>query len=106
MKNKMFCYQCQETAGGTGCTAVGVCGKKPEIAIMQDLLIYTIKGLSAVTTKLCEEGKKVSKKINYRYHMRIHLLFFPYKLIFPRYTSRHGSLAPEHSSGTDECFVN
>lgn len=65
MKNKMFCYQCQETAGGTGCTAVGVCGKKPEIAIMQDLLIYTTKGLSAVTTKLREEGKKVSEKVNH-----------------------------------------
>ena len=39
MENKMFCYQCQETAGCTGCTQVGVCGKKPEVAAMQDLLV-------------------------------------------------------------------
>ena len=42
----MFCYQCQETAGGTGCTKVGVCGKKPEVANLQDLLVYTLKGIS------------------------------------------------------------
>ena len=39
MENKMFCYQCQETAGCKGCTVSGVCGKKPEVAHMQDLLI-------------------------------------------------------------------
>lgn len=49
MDNKMFCFQCQETAKGTGCTAVGVCGKKPEVASMQDLLIYVTKGLSFIT---------------------------------------------------------
>ena len=52
MENKMFCYQCQETAGCTGCTKVGVCGKSPELARLQDLLIYTTKGLSEVTTRL------------------------------------------------------
>lgn len=65
MENKMFCYQCQETAGCKGCTAVGVCGKKPNVANMQDLLIYVTKGLSFVTTRLRQEGKKVSDEINY-----------------------------------------
>ena len=58
MENKMFCYQCQETAGNTGCTQVGVCGKKPEVANMQDLLIYVSKGISAVTTNFVQKEKK------------------------------------------------
>ena len=62
---KMFCYQCQETAKGTGCTVQGVCGKTPEVASMQDLLIYVTKGLSAVTTALRAEGKSVEKDINH-----------------------------------------
>lgn len=66
MDNAMFCYQCQETARGTGCTMSGVCGKKPDVARMQDLLVYVTKGLSAVTTRLREEGKRVSKEINHR----------------------------------------
>jgi hydroxylamine reductase len=65
MENKMFCYQCQETAGCTGCTIAGVCGKKPDVAAMQDLLIYVTKGLAAVTTCLRSEGKKVDEKINH-----------------------------------------
>ncbi|MBV4419295.1 hydroxylamine reductase [Clostridium tyrobutyricum] len=65
MENKMFCYQCQETAGCKGCTQAGVCGKKPEVAAMQDLLVYVTKGLSAVTTRLREEGKRISKQVNY-----------------------------------------
>lgn len=65
MENKMFCYQCQETAGCTGCTQVGVCGKKPEVAAMQDLLVYVSKGLSAVTTQLRAEGKNVAQDINH-----------------------------------------
>ncbi|WP_283608006.1 hydroxylamine reductase [Faecalispora anaeroviscerum] len=65
MDNKMFCYQCQETAGCTGCTQVGVCGKKPEVAAMQDLLVYVTKGLSSVTTQLREEGKEVSAEVNH-----------------------------------------
>ena len=65
MENKMFCYQCQETAGCKGCTQAGVCGKKPEVAAMQDLLIFVTKGLSAVTTRLRAEGKKVSAEINH-----------------------------------------
>ncbi|AYD40790.1 hydroxylamine reductase [Clostridium fermenticellae] len=65
MENKMFCYQCQETAGCSGCTQRGVCGKTPEIAAMQDLLIYVTKGISEVTTRLRKEGKEVSKNINH-----------------------------------------
>lgn len=52
MENKMFCFQCQETAGCKGCTQSGVCGKNPEAAGLQDLLIYVTKGLSAVSTAL------------------------------------------------------
>ena len=65
MENKMFCYQCQETAGCKGCTMVGVCGKKPEVAAMQDLLVYATKGLSAVTTALRAAGKSVSRNVNH-----------------------------------------
>jgi hydroxylamine reductase len=65
MENKMFCFQCQETAGCTGCTKFGVCGKSPDLARMQDLLIYTTKGLSEVTTRLRSEGKKVDGRVNH-----------------------------------------
>ena len=65
MENKMFCYQCQETAGCKGCTMVGVCGKKPDVAAMQDLLVYVSKGISAVTTALRREGKPVAAEINH-----------------------------------------
>ena len=65
MENKMFCYQCQETAGCRGCTMVGVCGKKPDVAAMQDLLVYVSKGISAVTTALRREGKPVAAEINH-----------------------------------------
>ena len=59
MENKMFCFQCQETAKCQGCTIVGVCGKKPEVALMQDLLVYATKGLAAVAYELNEEGAEV-----------------------------------------------
>ena len=65
MENKMFCFQCQETAGCTGCTKFGVCGKSPELANMQDLLIYVTKGLSELTTRLRKEGKKIDKELNH-----------------------------------------
>ena len=65
MKEKMFCYQCQETAGCRGCTVSGVCGKKPDVAAMQDLLVYVTKGISAVTTALRQEGKQVSAEVNH-----------------------------------------
>lgn len=65
MDNNMFCYQCQETACGTGCRVSGVCGKKPEVAAMQDLLIYVTKGISNVTTSLRKEGKDVDIEVNH-----------------------------------------
>ena len=65
MENKMFCYQCQETAGCKGCTISGVCGKKPDVAAMQDLLVYVTKGLSAVATRLRSEGKDVPHEVNH-----------------------------------------
>lgn len=65
MEQKMFCYQCQETAGCKGCTISGVCGKKPDVAAMQDLLVYVTKGISAITTTLRQEGKPISADINH-----------------------------------------
>lgn len=65
MENKMFCFQCQETAGCAGCTKFGVCGKSPELANMQDLLIYATKGLSEVITRIRKEGKKIDKELNH-----------------------------------------
>lgn len=65
MNNPMFCYQCQETAGCTGCTKAGVCGKTASVAGMQDLLVYVTKGLSAVTTQLRAEGKDISADVNH-----------------------------------------
>ena len=65
MEQKMFCFQCQETDGCKGCTVSGVCGKKPDVAAMQDLLVYVTKGISAVTTALRQEGKQVSAEINH-----------------------------------------
>ncbi len=71
MDHKMFCFQCQETAGCKGCTVSGVCGKKPEVAAMQDLLIYVTKGLSAITTALRIEGKDVSRDVNHQITMNL-----------------------------------
>ena len=57
-EKSMFCYQCEQTAKGEGCTRVGVCGKEPEVATLQDLLIYALKGLSQYAV----EGRKVGVK--------------------------------------------
>ena len=65
MDQKTFCYQCQETAGCKGCTVVGVCGKQPDVAAMQDLLVWVTKGISAVTTRLREEGRAVADEVNH-----------------------------------------
>ncbi len=54
----MFCYQCEQTAKGEGCTKIGVCGKQPDVAALQDLLLYSVKGLSQVAL----EGRKVGVK--------------------------------------------
>ena len=64
MEQKMFCYQCQETAGCRGCTQSGVCGKTPDVAAMQDLLVYVSRGICAVTTALRGEGREVPAAIN------------------------------------------
>lgn len=65
METQMFCYQCQETAGCSGCTRVGVCGKQPDVAAMQDLLVYVTKGISAVTTTLRQEGVEIQPAVNH-----------------------------------------
>lgn len=65
-ENRMFCYQCQETANNTGCTQVGMCGKKSDVAAMQDLLVYVTKGLSEITTRLRECGEEISPDDNHR----------------------------------------
>ena len=65
MEHKMFCYQCQETAGCKGCTMSGVCGKAPDVAAMQDLLVYVTKGISTVTTALRSEGKHIMPEIDH-----------------------------------------
>lgn len=64
MENQMFCFQCQETAGGRACTVRGVCGKTPPVAAMQDLLVYVTKGLGVVTTGLRQAGKNVPEAID------------------------------------------
>jgi hydroxylamine reductase len=63
MENLMFCYQCEQTAGGKGCTKGGVCGKTPEIANLQDLLLYQVKGISCYAKALIEQGKVIDKEI-------------------------------------------
>jgi hydroxylamine reductase len=63
MENLMFCYQCEQTAGGKGCTKGGVCGKSPEIANLQDLLLYQLKGISCYAKSLIEQGKAIDKEI-------------------------------------------
>ena len=65
MDQKMFCYQCRETAGCKGCTVVGVCGKQQDVAAMQDLLVWVTKGICAVTTRLREEGRAVADEVNH-----------------------------------------
>lgn len=63
MDYPMFCYQCEQTAGGKGCTKVGVCSKTPEIAALQDLLIYQAKGISCYVNELIKKGEKIDKDI-------------------------------------------
>ena len=62
-ENPMFCYQCEQTAGGKGCTKMGVCGKTPEIANLQDLLIFQIKGISCYANEIIKKGENVDKDI-------------------------------------------
>ena len=66
MENKMFCYQCQETAGCAGCTKSGVCGKGPRTAALQDMLVWVTKGLSEVAVRMREENQNVPDEVNSR----------------------------------------
>ncbi|MDZ5000991.1 hydroxylamine reductase, partial [Clostridium perfringens] len=59
----MFCYQCEQTMGGKGCTKMGVCGKTPEVANLQDLLIYQLKGIACYAKPLIEKGELIDKEI-------------------------------------------
>ena len=61
MEYPMFCYQCEQTAGGKGCTKMGVCGKTPEVANLQDLLIFQLKGISCYANELIKKGDNVDK---------------------------------------------
>ena len=63
MEYPMFCYQCEQTAGGKGCTKMGVCGKTPEVANLQDLLIFQIKGISCYANEIIKKGENVDKSI-------------------------------------------
>ena len=68
MSEKIFCYQCEQTANETGCTQFGVCGKNPEVAALQDLLIYSLKGLSQIVIEttpaaLMERGLHSNRRI-------------------------------------------
>jgi len=63
MDNAMFCYQCEQTVGGKGCTKLGVCGKTPEIANLQDLLIYQVKGISCYAKDLIDRDEPIDKSI-------------------------------------------
>ncbi len=59
----MFCYQCEQTVGGKGCTKRGVCGKTPEIANLQDLLIYQLKGISCYAKKIIDKGGDIDQEV-------------------------------------------
>ena len=63
--DSMFCFQCQETFKNTGCIKVGVCGKNPVVAGLQDFLIWATKKLSVVTSYMREHGMKVTKEVNH-----------------------------------------
>ncbi|MBB5194674.1 hydroxylamine reductase [Anaerocolumna cellulosilytica] len=63
MDNVMFCYQCEQTNGGKGCTKMGVCGKTPEIANLQDLLIYQLKGIACYGKAMLDNGKEIDKEV-------------------------------------------
>lgn len=60
---EMFCYQCEQTANGKGCTKHGVCGKTPEIANLQDLLLYQLKGISCYAKSTIDTDAHADKNI-------------------------------------------
>jgi len=61
IQTDMFCFQCEQTAGGKGCTKVGVCGKDSRVATLQDLLLYQLKGIAYLGSKILAEGKKIDE---------------------------------------------
>ena len=63
LEDPMFCYQCEQTAGGKGCTKLGVCGKTPEVSNLQDLLIFQLKGISCYAKEIIEKGEELDKNI-------------------------------------------
>ena len=63
-RHHMFCFQCEQTAKGEGCTKIGVCGKKPDVAALQDLLLYAVKGISQLAVAARKDGKAVSAAVN------------------------------------------
>lgn len=64
MKENMFCFQCQETAKGTGCTVKGVCGKMSSTSAMMDMLLFSVRGIAIVTNTLRNGHRKIDEKIN------------------------------------------
>ena len=73
----MFCYQCQETAMGTGCTLKGVCGKTSEVANLQDLLLFVIRGIAVYNEYLRKEGHSSKKRTNLSMILSLSLLPMP-----------------------------
>lgn len=63
IKTDMFCYQCEQTAGGKGCTKMGVCGKTPDVASLQDLLVNQAKGIGFYATELLRQGKEIDPEL-------------------------------------------
>ncbi|PKK40411.1 Hydroxylamine reductase [Clostridiaceae bacterium JG1575] len=63
LSQEMFCFQCEQTAGGKGCTKMGVCGKDPKVAALQDLLVQQAKGIGYYATRLIEKGKEMDETV-------------------------------------------
>ena len=84
MEQKMFCYQCQETAGCRGCTQSGVCGKTPDVAAMQDLLVYVSRGVVPAVHSM----HRVVKQPGNRFAIlrpvfpELHVFFFPLPVLW------------------------
>ena len=72
MDAKMFCFQCQETAKGTGCTVQGVCGKKSDLSAMMDMLLFAVRGIGVLTTGLRRAGKETEREVD---HLVVDALF-------------------------------
>lgn len=65
MDYKMFCYQCQETAKGVGCTVQGVCGKKSDLSAMMDMLLFAVRGVSVLATGLRKLEQPVGREVDH-----------------------------------------